>query len=1142
MRDSERRQTRNRILNVVRSVRWRWRVRLALRGLVWVATVTGAVVFLSALALEQLRFTAEAVVWLRVLTWGTVAVSFLFFLVRPLLQRVTDTQAALYLEENEPSLEHAVTSVLNEGSGTASPALAERVTEIALEKAKRVDYGRQVEQSGLYRLAGALTGLVLLALATSLLGPEHLRHGLAALLLPATDAVAVNPYSVSVFPGDATIARGTDQMITAELGGFGAADAAIFTKGETEQSFQRLSMLRGLESGFEVLLLGVPEPTEYFVESNGVRSPTFTIDVADLPYVDQMNLTYYFPSYTGLPPRTVEGGGDVAALTGTVVELSIEPTMLTPAGRLLIDGEPIEDLTVGNDGSLSARFTLDEDGFYAIELARSDDGTLVAASPEYRIDVLTDMPPSINFSRPGRDMPASAIEEVYLEMTADDDYGIGDIRLVYSVNGGPEDTVSVFREGGAPLAEVSTGHTMYLEEWELEVGDLISYYAIARDNRSVGSSRTVTSDIYFLSIRPFERAYREAEQQGGGGGGGPEETALSDTQRQIIAATFNLIRQEDTYSDEEFRENINSVSLAQQRLQDQIATLLQRMQNRGLTQTDPGFRDVSAVLPLADSAMTEVRQALESEGLRDALPHEQEALRYLQQAEETYERYVQMQEEQQGGGGGQQAADDLADLFELELDKMKNQYETVQRGEQKQADNQVDELMQELQELARRQEQQAERQRRASQSQNGPSANGQAQRELADQTEEAARQLQRLAREMGDQDLEETARDLQQTAESMRQSAVSSGSQGSAGATSALRGLEEARRELQQARSDRARRDAEDAIADVEELQQQQREVQRDVRDLPTERGPERQAEIDRLRERKEQMNDVVQDLEQRLDGAASSGQADNPQAARALAEAATQIRESKLKEKLQYTRGTIEQWDPESAVTMELQIEGDLQALRDQLERALNASSERGEDPLQEALDDTRSLVRGMEAMDRRLNEPGQLKGQQGQQGQGQRGDANRLGEGGGANAGWASEDPFGDGAVRGNPRQFSTEEIRQYQSELRERSEQVMNLRSELDEVGMSTQDLDEFLALIRRFQDDDLFSDLEALASLSDDMLNRLQRLEFGLRRDVEGEVDRRATLTGADEVPDGYRRLVEEYYRALARVDSGPGGRR
>ena len=41
--------------------------------------------------------------------------------------------------------------------------------------------------------------------------------------------------------------------------------------------------------------------------------------------------------------------------------------------------------------------------------------------------------------------------------------------------------------------------------------------------------------------------------------------------------------------------------------------------------------------------------------------------------------------------------------------------------------------------------------------------------------------------------------------------------------------------------------------------------------------------------------------------------------------------------------------------------------------------------------------------------------------------------------------------------------------------------------------------------------------------------------------EGEADRRATLTGSDEVPDGYRNLVEEYYRALARSGNrAPGG--
>ena len=1133
MRDSDRRLAQNRILDVVKSVRWRWRARVILRGMVWVVGLTGTIVFLSALGLERMRFSAEAVVSLRLLTWSTLAVSAYLFLVRPLLRKVTDTQVALYLEEHEPSLEHAVMSVLEEGSNTASPELTRRVAEIALDGAKKVDFGRRVEQRNLYRFAGALTAVAVLTLSATLLGPEHLRHGLAALLLPTVGASEVTPYSVSVIPGDVTIARGSDQTVTASLGGFEAADASLFTKGESDQSFNRLTMLPSLEGGFEVMLLGVNEPAEYFVESTGVRSTTFSIDVADLPYVDRLNLTYYFPGYTGIQPRTVENGGDVAALRGTVVELRIEPTMAAPGGRLILDDVPADELVVHDDGTLSVRFTVGTSDFYSLELAR-DNGDFVSASPEYNIDVLTDQDPSIQFSRPGRDMPASPIEEVYLEMTADDDYGIGGIRLVYSVNGGPEDTVTVFQASGSPLAEVSAGHTLFLEEWELEPGDLVSYYAMARDNRSVGTGRTVTSDMYFLNMRPFERAYRQAEEQGGGGGGGGAETALSELQRQVIAATFNLIRQKDSYSDQEFRENVVSVGLAQARLIDQVTTLLQRMENRGLTQTDPGFRDVSAILPKAFEAMTRAQEDLAAVELREALPDEQEALRFLQQAEETYERYVQQQQQGGGGGGGggQQAAKDLADLFELELDKLKNQYETVQRGQQQQADSEVDELLEQLQELARRQEQEEERQRRRTSQNRGGAGGGESQRELADETEEAARQLQRLARENNDQELERTARNLQQTAEVMRQSASATGSQASADASSALRGLEDARRELEEARSDRARRDAEDAIAQVEELQQQQRDVQRDVRELPVERGPERQSQIDRLRERKDQMNEVVENLERQLDAAASNGRADNPQAARELADAADQIRESKLKEKLQYSRGTVEQWDPQSAVTMELQIEGDLQALRDQLERAQGASSQRETNPLEDALDEARDLVRGMEAMDRRLNEPGQ-EGQS--EGEGQQG-------GNGGNDGMGdrtSASRFG-GATRGNPRRLTPDEVRQYQSEFGERTDQVRELRDQLVEAGRSVEGLQDVLEAMRQFADDEIYTDPTALGELNEAILNRLKRLEFGLRREVEGESERRATLSGSDEVPDGYRNLVEEYYRALAR-GSGPGRR-
>jgi hypothetical protein len=62
-----------------------------------------------------------------------------------------------------------------------------------------------------------------------------------------------------------------------------------------------------------------------------------------------------------------------------------------------------------------------------------------------------------------------------------------------------------------------------------------------------------------------------------------------------------------------------------------------------------------------------------------------------------------------------------------------------------------------------------------------------------------------------------------------------------------------------------------------------------------------------------------------------------------------------------------------------------------------------------------------------------------------------------------------------------------------------------------------------------------------SLADD-LTRLQgqvaeglaAFEFGLRRKLEGQSDERPRLGRGDEVPPGYRALVDDYYRSLART--------
>ena len=140
---------------------------------------------------------------------------------------------------------------------------------------------------------------------------------------------------------------------------------------------------------------------------------------------------------------------------------------------------------------------------------------------------------------------------------------------------------------------------------------------------------------------------------------------------------------------------------------------------------------------------------------RDALPPEQRALQHLQRAEAAFRTIQVSFGGQQGEGGGSQSrAEDLADLFDLETDKLRNQYETIQRQrqQQQQADDQVDEALERLRRLAARQQQENERMRRLAQqgpqNQSGGGGGG-GQRQLAEETEEAARRLERLARERG---------------------------------------------------------------------------------------------------------------------------------------------------------------------------------------------------------------------------------------------------------------------------------------------------------------------------------------------------------------------------------------------------------
>lgn len=1221
-----------RLLQAVHLVRRRWRLRHALVGATIVTAIAVAVLVVAALGMQQNGFSAGSIAAARVVVAVAVLAALVWYVIVPSVRRVPDERVALYVEERVPQLDGAMVSAVEAlrvdvPDSVRSSALTQGLVHSASEQLRRYGDAPSIESGNLQRTGIWLATALVAAAALFTLGPDVLRQGARLILTPWHDAAAAVPYAIGVEPGNAAIPRGTDQQIRAQLRGFRSDLVELLVRRGSGDQWERIPM-EAVHAGsasadstrFSTRLFDVDQDAEYLVESNGVRSSVFRLTVKNLPAVKRLDVDLHYPAYTGLAAEKVEGTGDIAAIVGTRAVVSVQTTLPISGGRLVLEGDSARSLTRGTDGVWRGELTVKRDAFYRVELV-SEDGTKVAGAVDYVIDALEDNPPTVRFVKPGRDTRPTSTDEVLVEVEATDDFGVTKVDLTYSVNGGANQQV-VLTEGGRRARELSATHTFFLDELKLQPGDVVSYWATATDGGPPGGKRSATSDIYFLTIRPFGRDYRQNQQGGGGGGGGSQDTpgTLTQQQREIVAATFKTDRDRATTPVTEFRENVSTILMSETRLRERVEKLAQQM-SRGVVQSaDSGFRKLSELLPQAAREMAQAEKSLGERQTTEALPPEQRALQLLERAEAVF-REIQVSRGGGGGGGGggqQSTPEDLADLFELETDKLRNQYEEVQRGQDQAAAQKTDELLERLKQLAARQQQENERQRQRSQQGAGGGGGGGGQREIADEAEAMARQLERLARERKSDEMAESARRLQEAATAMRRSAAASGDAGRASGAAALDRMERARRLLEEGRRSEVTKGAQDAADRADALLQRQKEVARDVEGLPRAGAgrPEKEQQLDG---RKQGLVDDVSKLEEDLDRISRDTRRERPEASRGLQDAANAIRDRRVADKIRFSRGLMRQGSPESVRNFEDQITSDLESVRDRIAAAANGAMADSSGRRARALDKARDVVRGLSSLDERMKErdqrgssgdgrsaqgetsesrgsqgergsgrqdrgaqgesqrgesqgsqgqgqQGQGKGQQaqGQPGQGAPGQAGesqgqgsqgsrqgQQGQGGaGQSPGQGQQGPGGSrgvaggtpGAPTGGPgggiRQFSPEDVRQFSRELRGRREDAEGLRRELAATGRSTQDLDRLIGRLRALESERAFQNPQELARLRSAVVDGFKEFEFSLRREFGEAGDDRPTLGGSDDVPLGYRDLVNEYFRSLTRRPNRP----
>ncbi|HVX15318.1 MAG TPA: hypothetical protein VHC22_29280 [Pirellulales bacterium] len=521
------------LVDKIDALRRQWRLLQVSEGAVRTLALL-AVVTVAAVAIDNLFWPDAG--GRMVLLLALVAAG-LFSVGRWIVQRWLDDRRddffAALAEARHPQLRNRLINGLQLGRGTepGSPRLIEAIVRDAVAVIGEFEMTDSLDRRPLRRSASLLAAATFLLVAYSF-SPRFM-NGLERVLSPWSD---VPPYTATqvakVAPGDKQVIEGLPVAFTAELAGSLPDSAQLLMR--AGDSWKPLPM-RPLDAKrpelFGFTLREAAESFDYYVTAGDGRSRHYRIDVVERPRVEKLSVRMTPPAYTELTASASErADGEMVGLCGTSIELGLQASKPLKSASLVLDaGEPIELVRDADGSSWRAKFVLwsgkakENDTVatrrvmapvrYQIHLAAADGSDL--ADPLWRsITLAEDLPPTVAIVSPGRDVQRTPDESLAVELVAKDDYGVGQMKVLYRVNDRKEPhELAVFASEGQAATERKETYEWKLASGGLKAGDIVQYWAEVADRNDITGPGTGRSPIYSLFIKTPEQALARLEFQ-----------------------------------------------------------------------------------------------------------------------------------------------------------------------------------------------------------------------------------------------------------------------------------------------------------------------------------------------------------------------------------------------------------------------------------------------------------------------------------------------------------------------------------------------------------------------------------------------------------------------------------------------------
>ncbi len=974
------------------------------RTLFWTGcaiAIVGLIVILAGAAIVDLLMPLPGSIRLALLIGVIGAVGYLLYryLIQPLRAKLTPHDVALNVERKHQDLEDRLVSALQFGEvETDDPIkshLLQRLVTDAVERTEGIDFRTTVDKSKKRKHIGiavaALTGCALIAL----IFPTELNTSLNRLLSPWEKTEPVFTTKLTVEPGNARILRGRSLAINLEVTGK-AADKArlIYTKGNPiadttslppasggiQGGRQEIDMVRieGEKRRFGYEIFNINENMEYYVTANGAESERYTVEVFDTPKVTAIEIAYTYPEYTKLKPIIQQGEGNIRAVVGSQAEVRITTNKAIQSATLTVEAEDSVPMLIPDGRTLTMTLDVLNDGKYTVKLLCVD-GFNNQAPIEYTITAIPDEPPEIAIKEPGRDIKATKLEEVRVLAEATDDYGVEEMTLMYSIGSGEPQELPIESVEVKADKIISGAYVFYLEELDVEPGELISYYAQAIDNNTRTGPGTSTSELYFIEVRPFNERYMQmdAEGQQAQQEGQPFPNLIAD-QRTIIKKTWKHIHSRPSPMTEDYQSAVKQIGVEQEQLKDKTQRVTDELSmSMRDANVDP---EMLMNLEAAVAKMGEATDELYAVKPKAALPHEQDALELLTKAMMELDKVLT----QMRSGGNREVADNI----EMDMEDLQDTIEQDQNELDDQMREGTQELLDQARDMLAQQEQLTEQSqqlaREGQPSQREMQQNSQQEGRLAQQAQQMAEQAQQMGQSVGQgagnstgQRMVQAGEALEQASENMEAASENMGAgqpqMGAAKGQKAEENLQQAIEELEKVAAQYTDQALEDVTESLDQLTAEQSEIREQTETLEEETrqdgiSVEDARNASELANQQRTLRRDLEQLQRNLSNLREALNENEPQAARNVADANRRIIEEQASGNMEDAQRALQWRNFQSSEREQREVLDTLLDARNDLQQARTNLAETEEERLDAALDQIESWAAQMEDIQREL------------------------------------------------------------------------------------------------------------------------------------------------------------------------------